>query len=53
MAHSTFGTFTGTKNGPVGLAFSWHSLRVAELSDAELALLTKLLSGGTSSADAP
>ena len=46
MAHSAFGTFTGTKNGPAGLAFSWHLRRAAELSNAELALLTELPSGG-------
>ena len=42
MAHFAFSTFTGTRNGPVGLAFSWHLRRAAELSNTELALLTEL-----------
>lgn len=49
MAYSAFSTFTGTKNHPAGLAFSWHLCRAVELSNAELVLLTELPSGGTSS----
>ena len=41
MAHSAFSTFTGTRDGPAGLAFSWYLRRAAELSNAELALLTE------------
>ncbi|XXG78788.1 hypothetical protein AAC387_Pa08g2654 [Persea americana] len=49
MAYSAFSTFIGTRNGPVGLAFSWYLRRAAKLSNAELTLLTELQSGGTSS----
>ncbi|XXG69127.1 hypothetical protein AAC387_Pa06g2066 [Persea americana] len=45
MAHSAFSTFTGTTDGPAGLAFSWHLRRAADLSNAELALYTELSSG--------
>ena len=38
---AAFSTFTGTRNGPVGLAFSWYLLQAAELSNAELAPLTE------------
>ncbi|KAJ8624789.1 hypothetical protein MRB53_033319 [Persea americana] len=41
MAYSAFSNFTGTRNGPAGLTFSWYLRRAAELSNAELTLLTE------------
>ena len=45
MAHSAFSAFTGTRNGPARPAFSWHLRQVAELSNAEWALLTEMPTG--------